>query len=415
MVKIAMNKNLLQIYCPMKTEVHLNALNYIALEECDYFLKVKYKTENNKQVFEYSIDSDLALKHRIAAMDFEECMRLLNDYCTAAANLEEKQYDIKNIRLDINCIFISQVHYQFLYFPIIGGKAVPLKKSIKEILSHVHTKNDAMRIFLNEVRKCKTNEETLKYCREYVSQNLHLITQQQEGETEIFSEIEGETTILSEVEGETTILSEVEGETTILSEIEGETTVLLQQESETTILSEAGSETTIMPQSVAYSETTVLTAASTEINMFNDWDYEKTTKFLQNELSESETTLFSLQQTEASGKETDADESEGERSVLSIINNQTGEQIIINKNIFTIGKDEQNMDYAVHNNSISRSHATITYEQNSYYIMDNKSTNGTMMEGVMLQPYEKAELYDGSIITLGNVGLQIKIERGKKE
>lgn len=195
---------------------------------------------------------------------------------------------------------------------------------------------------------------------------------------------EGETTILSQKqpqsEGETTILSQEpynEGETTILSQ-ESETTLFTSNpfsESETTILSQE-------PQGEG--ETTILSGGS----------------------GESETTLFGMGI--SAGEVMQAADAEIK---LEITDNHSGRKQTVNKNVFLIGKDANNMDFVVDDRSVSRHHATVFFENGSYFIMDNKSTNGTTMEGVALSPFEKAELYDGSIISLGNVGLQIKMER----
>ncbi len=225
----------------------------------------------------------------------------------------------------------------------------------------------------------------------------------QESETTLFTSnpfSESETTILSQEpqgEGETTILSQEpysEGETTILSQEpqgEGKTTILsqeLQNEGETTILSQElqnEGETTILSQEPqGEGETTILSGGSGEL----------------------ETTLFGMGI--SAGEVMQAADAEIK---LEITDNHSGRKQTVNKNVFLIGKDANNMDFVVDDRSVSRHHATVFFENGSYFIMDNKSTNGTTMEGVALSPFEKAELYDGSIISLGNVGLQIKMER----
>ena len=221
------------------------------------------------------------------------------------------------------------------------------------------------------------------------SPNINILnnTPQNEGETTILSQeqpqSEGETTILSQ-ESETTLFTSnpfSESETTILSQEpqgEGETTILSQGqqgEGETTILSQE-------PQGEG--ETTILSGGS----------------------GESETTLFGMGI--SAGEVMQAADAEIK---LEITDNHSGRKQTVNKNVFLIGKDANNMDFVVDDRSVSRHHATVFFENGSYFIMDNKSTNGTTMEGVALSPFEKAELYDGSIISLGNVGLQIKMER----
>ncbi len=260
------------------------------------------------------------------------------------------------------------------------------------------------------------------------SPNINILnnTPQNEGETTILSQeqpqSEGETTILSQEpynEGETTILSQEpynEGETTILSQ-ESETTLFTSNpfsESETTILSQepqGEGETTILSQEPqGEGETTILSQelqneGETTI-LSQEPQGEGETTILSGGSGESETTLFGMGI--SAGEVMQAADAEIK---LEITDNHSGRKQTVNKNVFLIGKDANNMDFVVDDRSVSRHHATVFFENGSYFIMDNKSTNGTTMEGVALSPFEKAELYDGSIISLGNVGLQIKMER----
>ena len=97
---------------------------------------------------------------------------------------------------------------------------------------------------------------------------------------------------------------------------------------------------------------------------------------------------------------------------LVLVRTSTGDRIKMRGSYFLVGADTAHMDYAINNPSVSRHHATITYENGSYYIMDNKSTNGTRIEGVRVPPYEKVELTDGAILTLGNEVFQTEVGRG---
>ena len=97
---------------------------------------------------------------------------------------------------------------------------------------------------------------------------------------------------------------------------------------------------------------------------------------------------------------------------LYLIRNSNSQVINVTGNYFTLGKDSGNVHAYIDNNSVSRHHATITFENGCYYIMDNKSTNGTTVEGIRLQPYEKAQLFDNSIVSLGTETITIKMERG---
>ena len=72
----------------------------------------------------------------------------------------------------------------------------------------------------------------------------------------------------------------------------------------------------------------------------------------------------------------------------------TGESVEINKNIFTIGKENES-DFIVSNNkAISRRHAVIEKINGNYYLTDKKSTNHTYLNGEILEPERAYVLSD---------------------
>jgi len=233
---------------------------------------------------------------------------------------------------------------------------------------------------------------------------------------------EGETTVLSQAdfdsmngssEGETTVLSQADynsmngqAEEAVANEqasysyegsAEGETTVLSQADFDSMNGSSEG-ETTVLSQ-VDYDEDDELRVETQTTS---------TTMYYADESSECATTVLTSEPVFAhhvTAGEIDSDYS------LYFIRNLNGEKISIDVTPFTIGKDSNNMDFVINNNSVSRHHATIIYEDGSYYIMDNHSTNGTTIEGIRLQPDERAEIGNGYIISLGNESFQAHIER----
>lgn len=86
------------------------------------------------------------------------------------------------------------------------------------------------------------------------------------------------------------------------------------------------------------------------------------------------------------------------------------EHIDINTASFKIGKVEQ-AEYAITDNkTISRLHAEIIQNDNSYYIKDNNSTNGTFIDGNIISADELVELNDGCEITFANEKFEFHIE-----
>ena len=59
------------------------------------------------------------------------------------------------------------------------------------------------------------------------------------------------------------------------------------------------------------------------------------------------------------------------------------------------------MDLVLDHAGVSRLHARIVREGDSFFLEDLNSTNGTFKNGLRLQPYEKRELEEGDEIGFG--------------
>lgn len=82
---------------------------------------------------------------------------------------------------------------------------------------------------------------------------------------------------------------------------------------------------------------------------------------------------------------------------------KTGEQMQIAADVFRIGKDPNNCEYCIRDNSaISRCHAVIKSENNKWFISDLNSTNKTYIYDRLIYPYVDVELLDGMSIKLAN-------------
>lgn len=111
----------------------------------------------------------------------------------------------------------------------------------------------------------------------------------------------------------------------------------------------------------------------------------------------------------------DSDNCQEATSVLmkefaTLIRCSNDENILINKFPFAIGKDKTKVDYFVQNNmAVSRVHAVLLCENNSYFIQDNNATNGTFVNGNRLAPGSRAQLQHNDRICLGNENFDIKL------
>ena len=87
------------------------------------------------------------------------------------------------------------------------------------------------------------------------------------------------------------------------------------------------------------------------------------------------------------------------------------EHIDIDKPVFRIGKEKSYVDYFVlNNNKVSRIHADIISENNQIYIKDDNSTNGTFVNGELIDRNVKHKLSDRDIIRLANEEFEFHIK-----
>lgn len=73
---------------------------------------------------------------------------------------------------------------------------------------------------------------------------------------------------------------------------------------------------------------------------------------------------------------------------------------------FFIGKLKKNMDYCLDREVVSRCHAKLTREEEHVYITDLNSTNGTFVNGELLQPYKRREITAGDEIAFADIRYQ---------
>lgn len=78
---------------------------------------------------------------------------------------------------------------------------------------------------------------------------------------------------------------------------------------------------------------------------------------------------------------------------------------VVKDSVQTLGKKKGEADIVLEDASVSRLHARITKEKDTFFIEDLNSTNGTFKNGLQLQPYERRELEEGDEIKLGRVTL----------
>lgn len=94
-----------------------------------------------------------------------------------------------------------------------------------------------------------------------------------------------------------------------------------------------------------------------------------------------------------------------------IISPTTGLKKSISKREFKIGSDLEIVDLLCEGIGVSRHHATIFVENAGCFIVDNGSTNGTEVEGILLEPFKRYKLENGVLLMFANDVYQFYIEQ----
>lgn len=99
-----------------------------------------------------------------------------------------------------------------------------------------------------------------------------------------------------------------------------------------------------------------------------------------------------------------------QQSVPQLIRKKTGEQILLNKPVYRIGKERSYVDYFIGDNTaISRSHANFITRDGEYFVVDTNSTNHTFVNGTMIQSNAETKLQHGDRIRLANEDFEFRL------
>lgn len=102
-------------------------------------------------------------------------------------------------------------------------------------------------------------------------------------------------------------------------------------------------------------------------------------------------------------------ESESSVSNAYLIRKRTGERIEITGREFILGKDPSQTDYCITGNSaISRAHAVIICNGPEYDVADKNATNGTFVNGMKVNAFQKMTLKEGDILKLADEEFEFK-------
>ncbi len=99
-----------------------------------------------------------------------------------------------------------------------------------------------------------------------------------------------------------------------------------------------------------------------------------------------------------------------EQMIPQLIRKKTGEQILLNKPVYRIGKERSYVDYFIGDNTaISRSHANFITRDGEYFVVDTNSTNHTFVNGTMIQSNAETKLQHGDRIRLANEDFEFRL------
>lgn len=87
----------------------------------------------------------------------------------------------------------------------------------------------------------------------------------------------------------------------------------------------------------------------------------------------------------------------------------SGEETVINKDEFKMGRDSRRSDFVVNNKVVGRLHAKILSVGGEYFLEDVSSRNGTFLNGIRVRSGEKVKIKHDDKITLGNEWFTFKM------
>lgn len=142
-----------------------------------------------------------------------------------------------------------------------------------------------------------------------------------------------------------------------------------------------------------------------QINGFDQASANPATNFFGSGGDAGETSVLNA----GAGETTVLNDGAGETTLLrggislgTLTRTRNGERITISDN-FVIGKERSKVDYWISDNtSVSRTHVRFTAKGGTTYITDLKTTNGTFLNGVMIQPGQEKPLKNGDHISLAD-------------
>ena len=117
----------------------------------------------------------------------------------------------------------------------------------------------------------------------------------------------------------------------------------------------------------------------------------------------------------ASGK-TGVDAHSGQSAVLKLLYSGKGGryEFLVSNDDFLIGRNEEQADGVIPlalSRAVSRKHCLITRMNQKYFVQDLESVNHTLVNGIMVPPYELMELENNDILSVGDIEVRVTINK----
>lgn len=100
---------------------------------------------------------------------------------------------------------------------------------------------------------------------------------------------------------------------------------------------------------------------------------------------------------------------EEEPLMLTRINSQNQEYLVLLQDQYTVGKLNTEADFVIQDSSVSRIHAKIQRSNGAYFVRDLNSTNGTFLNERRLMINERVRIQPGDMIAFARA--QYRVER----
>lgn len=94
---------------------------------------------------------------------------------------------------------------------------------------------------------------------------------------------------------------------------------------------------------------------------------------------------------------------ENERCDYRLISEDRNEVIELWQFPYIVGKIKEHVDFIIHSENVSRIHAKFLKEQNEIFILDMNSTNGTFINGIRMESYDRIKLNSGDRVRFADI------------